>query len=97
MGRHPQLRRVTSTFTAERRFATTLCWLRWPAVIVWLLAILLLHGLSGSLFKVTNDTASAYLPASAPSAKVALLQEAPHRAARSRPARLSWCSSVTEA
>ena len=57
----------------EDRFARALRWLRWPVVIVWLLAIVALHGLSGSLSKVTNDGASAYLPSSAQSTKVALL------------------------
>ncbi len=62
-------------------FATALRRLRWPVVIVWLLAIVLLNGLSSSLSKATNDTASAYLPSSAPSTKVALLQEAATQAA----------------
>ena len=62
--------------TPDDRFATVLRRLRWPVVIVWLLAIVLLNGLSSSLSKVTNDTASAYLPSSAPSTKVVLLQEA---------------------
>jgi putative drug exporter of the RND superfamily len=50
--------------------------LRWPVVIAWLLAIVALNGLSSSLSKATNDTASAYLPAAAASTKVALLQQA---------------------
>ncbi|MGD0560290.1 MAG: MMPL family transporter [Streptosporangiaceae bacterium] len=62
--------------TTKTRFATVLRWLRWPVVIGWLLVIVLLHGWSGSLSKVTNDSASAYLPSSAQSTKVALLQEA---------------------
>ena len=62
--------------TPDDRFATVLRRLRWPVVIVWLLAIVLLNGLSSSLSKVTNDTASAYLPSSASSTKVVLLQEA---------------------
>ncbi len=62
-------------------FATALRRLRWPMVIVWLLAIILLNGLSSSLSKATNDTAAAYLPSSAPSTKVALLQEAAGKAA----------------
>jgi putative drug exporter of the RND superfamily len=62
-------------------FATALRRLRWPVVIVWLLAIVLLNGLSSSLSKATNDTASAYLPSSAASTKVALLQEAATQAA----------------
>jgi RND superfamily putative drug exporter len=57
-------------------FATALRRLRWPVVVVWILAIVLLHGLSGSLSAVTSNGASAYLPASAASTKVALLQQA---------------------
>jgi putative drug exporter of the RND superfamily len=63
------------------RFATWLRRLRWPVVVAWILAIVLLHGLSGSLSKATNDGASAYLPASAASTKVALLQQAAAQAA----------------
>jgi RND superfamily putative drug exporter len=55
--------------------------LRWPVVVAWILAVVLLHGLSGSLSKVTNDGASAYLPTSAASTKVALLQQAAAQAA----------------
>ena len=62
--------------TPDDRFATVLRRLRWPVVIVWVLAIVLLNGLSSSLSKATNDTASAYLPSSAASTKVVLLQEA---------------------
>ncbi len=64
------------TRTPDDRFATALRRLRWPAVIAWVLAIIVLHGLAGSLSKVTNDSASAYLPSSAPSTRVVLLQEA---------------------
>jgi putative drug exporter of the RND superfamily len=67
--------------TPDDRFATWLRRLRWPVVIVWILAIVALHGLSGSLSKVTNDGASAYLPASAASTKVVLLQQAAAQAA----------------
>jgi putative drug exporter of the RND superfamily len=67
--------------TPDDRFAIWLRRLRWPVVIVWILAIVLLHGLSGSLSKATNDGASAYLPASAASTKVVLLQQAAARAA----------------
>ena len=56
--------------------ATALRWLRWPVVVGWVVALVLLHGLSGSLSNVTNNGASAYLPASAASTKVAVLQEA---------------------
>jgi putative drug exporter of the RND superfamily len=62
-------------------FATALRRLRWPVVIVWLLALVLLNGLSSGLSNATNDTASAYLPSSAASTKVAVLQEAAAEAA----------------
>ncbi len=45
-------------------------------MIAWVVAIVLLSPLASGLSKVTNDTASAYLPASAPSTRVAELQEA---------------------
>jgi len=62
--------------TPGDRFATVLRWLRWPAVVAWIIALVLLHGLSGSLSKATTNGASAYLPASAASTRVALLQQA---------------------
>ena len=62
--------------TPGGRFATWLRRLRWPVVVAWILAIVLLHGLSSSLSNVTNDGASAFLPTSAASTKVALLQQA---------------------
>jgi putative drug exporter of the RND superfamily len=62
------------------RFATWLRRLRWPVVAAWIVAIVLLHGPSSSLSKATNDGASAYLPASAASTQVALLQQAAQHA-----------------
>jgi putative drug exporter of the RND superfamily len=62
-------------------FATTLRRLRWPVVVAWILAVVLLHGLSGSLSKATNDGASAYLPTSSASTKVVLLQQETAQAA----------------
>jgi len=62
--------------TPGDRFATALRRLRWPVVIVWVILIVALDPLSSSLSKATNDTASAYLPSTAASTKVALLQEA---------------------
>jgi putative drug exporter of the RND superfamily len=67
--------------TPDDQFATWLRRLRWPVVIVWILAIVLLQGLSSSLAKATNDGISAYLPASAASTKVVLLEQAAARAA----------------
>ena len=66
--------------TQGDRFATALRRLRWPVLIVWILAIVALNGLSSSLSKATNDGAAAYLPASAASTKVVLLEEATARA-----------------
>jgi RND superfamily putative drug exporter len=67
--------------TPGDRFATTLRRLRWPVVVAWILAVVLLHGLSGSLSKATNDGASAYLPTSSASTKVVLLQQEAAQAA----------------
>jgi len=67
--------------THDDRLATALRRLRWPVLIVWILAIVALNGLSSSLSKATNDGAAAYLPASAASTKVVLLQQAAARAA----------------
>jgi putative drug exporter of the RND superfamily len=50
--------------------------LRWPVALAWVIVLVLLHGLSGSLSNVTNDGASAYLPSSAASTKVVLLEQA---------------------
>jgi putative drug exporter of the RND superfamily len=50
--------------------------LRWPMLVLWVLAVVLLHPLASSLSSVANGTSSAYLPPSAPSTRVALLQEA---------------------
>ncbi len=47
--------------TPGDRFATALRWLRWPVVVAWILALVLLHGLSSSLSNLTDDGASAYL------------------------------------
>ena len=69
--------------TPDDLFATWLRRLRWPAVIAWVLAIAALYGLSSGLSGVTNDQASAYLPASAASTKVVLLQQAAAQATSS--------------
>jgi RND superfamily putative drug exporter len=65
-----------SAATSGDRLASWLRRLRWPVMIAWVIAIVLLSPLASGLSKVTNDTASAYLPASAPSTRVAELQEA---------------------
>ncbi|MFZ0041797.1 MAG: MMPL family transporter [Solirubrobacteraceae bacterium] len=64
---------------ASGRSGRALRWLRWPVVIVWVLAIVLLHPLAGSLYEVTNDTAAANLPSSAPSTRVVTIQDAAQR------------------
>ncbi|HEY1919137.1 MAG TPA: MMPL family transporter [Streptosporangiaceae bacterium] len=58
------------------RLAVALRRLRWPVLVAWLVAIVLLHPLAASLSKVTNDSASAYLPSAAPSTRVVLIQQA---------------------
>jgi putative drug exporter of the RND superfamily len=50
--------------------------LRWPVLILWALAIVVLDPLAGGLSNVTNDTAAAYLPPSAQSTRVVNMQEA---------------------
>jgi putative drug exporter of the RND superfamily len=50
--------------------------LRWPVLILWVIAVILLHPLASSLSSVTNGTSSAYLPPAAPSTRVAVLEEA---------------------
>src|SRR5580693_8786244 len=60
----------------DGRLGRALRWLRWPVLILWVAAIVLLHPLAGRLYQVTNDTAAANLPSSAQSTRVALIQEA---------------------
>jgi RND superfamily putative drug exporter len=57
--------------------------LQWAVVIIWLAVIALFSGFGNALSKVTNDSASAYLPASAQSTRVANLeQQALHSAGK---------------
>jgi putative drug exporter of the RND superfamily len=58
------------------RLATLLRRLRWPVAIAWVLAIVVLNPLASGLSKVTNDTAAAFLPSSAPSTRVVDIEEA---------------------
>ncbi|MBO0853168.1 MAG: MMPL family transporter [Nocardia sp.] len=62
--------------TSVNRLAVWLRRLRWPVVVVWLLLIVVLYPLAGTLADATNNTASAYLPAGAQSTKVADLATA---------------------
>jgi RND superfamily putative drug exporter len=57
------------------RLATTLRRLRWPVVIAWIILVVALNGPANGLSAVTNNGASAYLPPSAPSTRVAELQQ----------------------
>jgi putative drug exporter of the RND superfamily len=61
------------------RLARVLRWLRWPLLVVWLLAGVLLFPLAHSLATVANNTAAANLPSSAPSTRVLLLEQAAER------------------
>jgi RND superfamily putative drug exporter len=58
------------------RLATALRRLRWPVVIAWIILVVVLSGPANGLSAVTNNGASAYLPPSAPSTRVAELQQA---------------------
>ena len=60
----------------ENPLGRALRWLRWPVVIVWVLAVVALNPLASNLSKVTNDNVSAYLPSSADSTKVVELEQA---------------------
>lgn len=57
-------------------FGRVLRRLRWPVVVLWVLAVVLLDPLASSLSSVADSTSSAYLSSSAQSTKVALLQQA---------------------
>jgi RND superfamily putative drug exporter len=59
------------------RLASTLRRLRWPVVIGWVIALVVLFPLARGLSGVTNGTAAANLPASAPSTRVVQLLQAP--------------------
>ncbi len=57
------------------RLATALRRMRWPVVIAWVLAAVLLYSFAGHLSRVTNDSAAANLPSSAQLTQVASLQQ----------------------
>ncbi len=73
------------------RLGRTLRWLAWPTVLLWVLALLVLHPLAASLYEITDHTAAANLPAAAPSTQVAVLQEA------ARPASADGGKQTTDA
>jgi putative drug exporter of the RND superfamily len=64
------------------RLARALRWLRWPLLVGWLLAAVLLYPLSHSLASVANNTAVANLPSSAASTRVLELEQAAGRGQR---------------
>lgn len=66
--------RRTRRPVSSSRFARALRRLRWPVVIAWLIAVVFVFPLAGSLSHVTNDTDAANLPASAPSTRVIALE-----------------------
>src|ERR1700733_14117493 len=59
------------------RFARILRLLRWPVVIVWLVAVVALYPAAHTLSNLANGTAAANLPSSAPSTRVVELQQGP--------------------
>ena len=69
-------RRRSSPATAGR-FARIVRLLRWPVVIVWLLAVVALYPAAHTLSSLANGTAAASLPSSAPSTRVVELEQGP--------------------
>src|SRR5580693_1598992 len=59
------------------RFARILRLLRWPVVIVWLVAVVALYPAAHTLSNLANGTAAANLPSSAPSTRVVELEQGP--------------------
>ena len=59
------------------RLARTMRLLRWPMVIVWLVAVVALYPAAHTLSDLANGTAAANLPSSAPSTRVVELQQGP--------------------
>lgn len=56
-------------------FARLIRFLRWPVLLVWVVAVVLLAPVAAGLSGVADDSAAAYLPSAAASTKVALLQQ----------------------
>lgn len=57
------------------RLATELRRLSWPVAIFWVAMVVILNPFASGLSAVINDGTAAYLPASAPSTRVAALQQ----------------------
>ena len=90
------------------RFAITLRRLRWPVVILWVAAVVLLNPLASGLSNVTSNDTAAYLPAAAQSTRVVTLEQRAQRSdadvdqavvvfASSQPLTRADVSAVTEA
>jgi len=75
--RIPGHARLSGRPAGADRLAVTLRRLRWPVLIAWILVLVFLYPLARGLSDVTNGTAAANLPASAPSTRVVQLEQAP--------------------
>ena len=91
MSSAPEHARRRSRARPQGRFARALHWLRWPVVVGWLAVIILIHPFAAALSGVTNDSASANLPASAQSTRFAELQQAA-RHGPGQPQTIPWSS-----
>ena len=77
MSRLPVAERRRSRQAPASRLARIMRLLRWPVVIVWLLAVVALYPAARNLSNLANGTAAANLPSSAPSTRVVELQQGP--------------------
>ena len=77
MSMPPVAERRRSRAAPAGRFARIIRLLRWPVVIVWLLAAVALYPSAHTLSSLANGTAAANLPASAPSTRVVELEQGP--------------------
>ena len=77
MSKPPVAERQRSRPATTGRFARIMRLLRWPVVIVWLLAVVALYPAAHTLSSLANGTAAANLPSSAPSTRVVELEQGP--------------------
>jgi RND superfamily putative drug exporter len=77
MSKPPVAERRRSRPATAGRFARIMRLLRWPVVIVWLLAVVALYPAARTLSSLANGTAAANLPSSAPSTRVVELEQGP--------------------
>jgi RND superfamily putative drug exporter len=77
MSKPPVAERRQSRPATAGRFARIMRLLRWPVVIVWLLAVVALYPAAHTLSSLANGTAAANLPSSAPSTRVVELEQGP--------------------